>query len=91
MPPVPSPAAICFVRQPSEDSFEMPAEPTPIEVLTTISEGQKQLVTVLNNSHENFMRQQREMQAQFLREISSVMRQEREATFKMIRELMQPK
>ncbi|KAL7736942.1 hypothetical protein ACLKA6_008807 [Drosophila palustris] len=75
----------------SEDSFEMPAEPTPLEVLTTISEGQKQLVTMLTNSHESFMRQHREMQAQFLQEMSNIMRQEREATFKMIRELMQPK
>ncbi|XP_034479190.1 uncharacterized protein LOC117785341 [Drosophila innubila] len=75
----------------SEDSLEMPADPTPLEVLTTISEGQKQLVTMLTNSHESFMRQQREMQAQFLREMSSIMRQEREATFKMMREMMQPK
>lgn len=74
-----------------EESFVMPAEPTPLEVLTTISEGQKQLMTMLTTSHDSFLRQQREMQSQFLRELSNIMRQEREATVKMLRELMQPK
>lgn len=75
----------------AEDSFKMPAEPTPLEVLTSISEGQKQLLTMLSKSHETFLRQQREMQTQFLREMSNIMRQEREATFRMLRELIQPK
>ncbi|KAH8416197.1 hypothetical protein KR222_010517, partial [Zaprionus bogoriensis] len=75
----------------AEDTFEMPAEPTPLEVLSSISEGQKQLLTLLSSSHENFLRQQREMQAQFLQQMSSIMRQEREATFRMLRELIQPK
>ncbi|XP_023160528.2 uncharacterized protein LOC111592515 isoform X2 [Drosophila hydei] len=72
-----------------EDAFEMPPEPTPLEVLTSISEGQKQLLSTLKESQERFLREQREMQAQFLQELSSVMRQEREATFHMLKELMQ--
>lgn len=74
-----------------EDTFEMPAEPTPLEVLTSISEGQKQLINLLSTSHEAFLRQQREMQTEFLQEMSNIMRQEREATFRMLRELIQPK
>lgn len=74
-----------------EDTFEMPAEPTPLEVLTSISEGQKQLLSLLSTSHEAFLRQQREMQTEFLQEMSNIMRQEREAIFRMLRELIQPK
>lgn len=74
-----------------EDTFEMPAEPTPLEVLTSISEGQKQLLNLLSTSHEAFLRQQREMQTEFLQEMSNIMRQEREATFRMLRELIHPK
>lgn len=74
-----------------EDTFELPPEPTPLEVLTNISEGQKQLLSTLTESHERFLRQQREMQTQFLHEMSNIMRQEREATFQMLRELMSPK
>ncbi|KAH8370677.1 hypothetical protein KR093_004682, partial [Drosophila rubida] len=74
-----------------EDAFEVPADPTPLEVLTSINEGQKQLVNMLTTSHENFLRQQREMQTQFLQQMSSIMRQEREATFQMLRELLPPK
>ncbi|EDW09358.1 uncharacterized protein Dmoj_GI20463 [Drosophila mojavensis] len=76
-----------------EDSFEMPPEPTPLEVLTSISEGQKKLLSTLKESQERFLREQREMQAHFLQELSSVMRQEREATFRMVKELLmqQPK
>ncbi|KAH8299293.1 hypothetical protein KR044_000143, partial [Drosophila immigrans] len=74
-----------------EDAFELAADPTPLEVLTSINEGQKQLVNMLTTSHENFLRQQREMQTQFLQQMSSIMRQEREATFQMLRELLQPK
>lgn len=75
----------------AEDTFKMPPEPTPLEVLTSISKGQNQLITLLSKSHETFLRQQREMQKQFLQEMSNIMRQEREATFNMLTELLQPK
>ncbi|EDW02154.1 uncharacterized protein LOC6560566 [Drosophila grimshawi] len=74
-----------------KDTFELAAEPTPLELLTSISEGQKQLLATLTDSHERFLRQQRDMQQQFLQQISNIMRQEREATFRMLRELIQPK
>ncbi|KAH8403861.1 hypothetical protein KR215_004344 [Drosophila sulfurigaster] len=74
-----------------EDALELASDPTPLEVLTSINEGQKQLMNMLTTSQENFLRQQREMQTQFLHQMSSIMRQEREATFQMLRELLQPK
>ncbi|XP_017836257.1 uncharacterized protein LOC108595514 isoform X2 [Drosophila busckii] len=75
----------------SEHDYELPAEPTPLEVLSSISEGQKQLLTQLSSSHERFLQQQREMQTQFLQELSRIMRQEREATCRMLKELLQNK
>ncbi|XP_062136592.1 uncharacterized protein LOC133845943 [Drosophila sulfurigaster albostrigata] len=74
-----------------EDALELASDPTPLEVLTSINEGQKQLMNMLTTSQENFLRQQREMQTQFLHQMSSIMRQEREATFQMLRELLHPK
>ncbi|XP_030385576.1 uncharacterized protein LOC115632513 isoform X2 [Scaptodrosophila lebanonensis] len=72
-----------------EDDFEMPPEPTPLEVLTSISEGQKELLAYLKTSNENFLKQQLEMQKHFLQEMSAMMRQEREENFRMLRQLLQ--
>ncbi|XP_017061215.1 zinc finger and SCAN domain-containing protein 29 [Drosophila ficusphila] len=74
-----------------EDVMEMEAEPTPIEALTAIMEGQKQLLTQIKAANESFLRQQREQQQQFLAQISEVMRRDREETLRRINEMLTPK
>ncbi|BFG03720.1 uncharacterized protein DMAD_02909 [Drosophila madeirensis] len=71
------------------DDFEIATEPTPLEVLTSISEGQKKLVEYLKQSNDNFLRQQRDMQKQFLQDVTELMRQDREETLRRISEMLE--
>uniref|UniRef100_A0A6P4FSP5 Uncharacterized protein LOC108050790 isoform X1 n=1 Tax=Drosophila rhopaloa TaxID=1041015 RepID=A0A6P4FSP5_DRORH len=73
-----------------EDAIEMESEPTPIEALTAIIEGQKQLLAEVKATNESFLRQQREQQQQFLVQVSDLMRQDREETLRRIREMLPP-
>ncbi|XP_016953258.1 uncharacterized protein LOC108026682 isoform X1 [Drosophila biarmipes] len=73
-----------------EDAVEM-EEPTPIEALSAIIEGQKQLLSEIKSANESFLRQQREQQQQFLLQVSDVMRRDREETLRRIREMLPPK
>ncbi|KAH8348695.1 hypothetical protein KR084_009940 [Drosophila pseudotakahashii] len=74
-----------------EDAMEMEAEPTPIEALTTIIDGQKQLLGQIKTANETFLRQQREQQQQFLAQVSDLMRRDREETLRRISEMLSPK
>ncbi|XP_033156401.1 uncharacterized protein LOC117138415 [Drosophila mauritiana] len=73
------------------DAIETEAEPTPIEALTAIMEGQKQLLAQIKTTNESFLRQQREQQHQFLEQVSDLMRRDREETLRRISEMLQPK
>jgi len=73
-----------------EDAMEM-EEPTPIEALSAIIDGQKQLLSQIKSANETFLRQQREQQQQFLLQVTDVMRRDREETLRCIREMLQPK
>ncbi|XP_017072884.1 uncharacterized protein LOC108109062 [Drosophila eugracilis] len=74
-----------------EDAMDLEAEPTPIEALTAIIEGQKQLLTQIKTANENFLRQQHEQQQQFLLQVSDMMRRDREETLRRISEMLSPK
>ncbi|XP_002138828.2 uncharacterized protein [Drosophila pseudoobscura] len=74
-----------------EDAFEIAPEPTPLEVLTSMNEGQKKLVEYLKQSNDAFLRQQRDMQKVFLQDVTELMRKEREETIRRISELLGPK
>ncbi|XP_052840287.1 uncharacterized protein LOC128254938 [Drosophila gunungcola] len=74
-----------------EDALEMEVEPTPIEALSAIIEGQKQLLAQVRTANESFLRQQREQQQQFLLQVSDLMRRDREETLRRINEMLPPK
>ncbi|XP_041447716.1 uncharacterized protein LOC111076807 [Drosophila obscura] len=74
-----------------EDAFEMATEATPLEVLSSISEGQRKLVEYLKHSNDTFLRQQRDMQKQFLQDMTELMRQDREETIRRISEMLEPR
>ncbi|KAH8320527.1 hypothetical protein KR067_004790 [Drosophila pandora] len=66
-------------------------QPLPMEALTAIMEGQKKLLNLIKTTNENFLREQREQQQQFLQQVSELMRRDREETLRRIKELMPPK
>ncbi|XP_017087128.2 uncharacterized protein [Drosophila bipectinata] len=66
-------------------------QPTPMEAITTIMEGQKQLLNLIKSSNESFLRQQRAQQQEFLEQVSELMRRDREETLRRIEELLPPK
>lgn len=66
-------------------------QPTPMEALTAIMEGQQKLMNLIKTTNESFLRQQREQQQQFLEQVSELMRRDREETLRRIKELMPPK
>ncbi|KAH8285571.1 hypothetical protein KR054_011077, partial [Drosophila jambulina] len=63
-------------------------EPTPLESLKAIIEGQKHLLAQIKSANEAQLRQQRAQQQQFLQEVTQLMRREREETLRRISEML---
>ncbi|KAH8253913.1 hypothetical protein KR032_007559, partial [Drosophila birchii] len=63
-------------------------EPTPLESLKAIIEGQKHLLAQIKSTNEAHLRQQRDQQQQFLEQVTQLMRREREETLRRVSEML---